>query len=77
MLAGRSFCYVDDMTGAFIRLMRFNDDPGSSVNLSNPHARYIRARALSGPRHQRFARNDVRQRLTAFVLGQESAPCLG
>ncbi|WP_027800723.1 UDP-glucuronic acid decarboxylase family protein [Paraburkholderia dilworthii] len=33
----RSFCYVDDMIDAFIRLMNSADDPGGPVNLGNPH----------------------------------------
>ena len=33
----RSFCYVDDMIDAFIRLMNTADDPGGPVNLGNPH----------------------------------------
>lgn len=32
----RSFCYVDDMIDAFIRLMSVEDDPGGPVNLGNP-----------------------------------------
>jgi UDP-glucuronate decarboxylase len=33
----RSFCYVDDMIDAVIRLMNVDDDPGGPVNLGNPH----------------------------------------
>jgi UDP-glucuronate decarboxylase len=33
----RSFCYVDDMIDAFIRLMNNMQDPGGPVNLGNPH----------------------------------------
>jgi UDP-glucuronate decarboxylase len=33
----RSFCYVDDMIDAFIRLMNVDGDPGGPVNLGNPH----------------------------------------
>jgi UDP-glucuronate decarboxylase len=33
----RSFCYVDDMIDAFIRLMNNEDEPASPVNLGNPH----------------------------------------
>ena len=33
----RSFCYVDDMIDAFIRLMNTEDDPEGPVNLGNPH----------------------------------------
>ncbi|AXF16405.1 UDP-glucuronic acid decarboxylase family protein [Paraburkholderia caledonica] len=33
----RSFCYVDDMIDAFIRLMNTAEDPGGPVNLGNPH----------------------------------------
>jgi UDP-glucuronate decarboxylase len=33
----RSFCYVDDMIDAFIRLMNLQADPGGPVNLGNPH----------------------------------------
>ncbi|OLL27564.1 NAD-dependent dehydratase [Burkholderia sp. SRS-W-2-2016] len=33
----RSFCYVDDMIDAFIRLMNSGDDAGGPVNLGNPH----------------------------------------
>ena len=32
----RSFCYVDDMIDAFIRLMKSRRRPGP-VNLGNPH----------------------------------------
>ncbi|MEM5438643.1 UDP-glucuronic acid decarboxylase family protein [Paraburkholderia diazotrophica] len=33
----RSFCFVDDMIDAFIRLMNLNEDPNGPVNLGNPH----------------------------------------
>jgi UDP-glucuronate decarboxylase len=33
----RSFCYVDDMIDAFIRLMNTEGDPEGPVNLGNPH----------------------------------------
>ena len=33
----RSFCYVDDMIEAFIRLMNTKDDLDAPVNLGNPH----------------------------------------
>jgi UDP-glucuronate decarboxylase len=33
----RSFCYVDDMIDAFIRLMDTEDDPMGPINLGNPH----------------------------------------
>ncbi|MFC0398753.1 UDP-glucuronic acid decarboxylase family protein [Paraburkholderia rhizosphaerae] len=33
----RSFCFVDDMIDAFVRLMTLPADPGSPVNLGNPH----------------------------------------
>ncbi|MCC8395470.1 SDR family oxidoreductase [Paraburkholderia sp. MMS20-SJTR3] len=33
----RSFCYVDDMIDAFVRLMNSGDDSGGPVNLGNPH----------------------------------------
>jgi UDP-glucuronate decarboxylase len=33
----RSFCFVDDMIDAFIRLMNLDDDPNGPVNLGNPH----------------------------------------
>jgi UDP-glucuronate decarboxylase len=33
----RSFCYVDDMIDAFIRLMNTKDHPAGPVNLGNPH----------------------------------------
>jgi UDP-glucuronate decarboxylase len=33
----RSFCYVDDMIDAFIRLMNVEEDPDGPVNLGNPH----------------------------------------
>jgi UDP-glucuronate decarboxylase len=33
----RSFCYVDDMVDAFIRLMNTPDDVTGPVNLGNPH----------------------------------------
>jgi UDP-glucuronate decarboxylase len=33
----RSFCYVDDMIDAFIRLMNTKDDPPGPINLGNPH----------------------------------------
>jgi len=32
----RSFCYVDDMIGAFIELMRTRDDITGPINLGNP-----------------------------------------
>ena len=32
----RSFCYVDDMVGAFIELMRTRDDITGPINLGNP-----------------------------------------
>ena len=32
----RSFCYVDDMIGAFIELMRTRDDISGPINLGNP-----------------------------------------
>ncbi|REG48448.1 UDP-glucuronate decarboxylase [Paraburkholderia sp. BL6669N2] len=33
----RSFCYVDDMIDAFIRLMNTEEDLDAPVNLGNPH----------------------------------------
>jgi len=33
----RSFCYVDDMIDAFIRLMNLDEAPPGPVNLGNPH----------------------------------------
>jgi UDP-glucuronate decarboxylase len=33
----RSFCYVDDMVDAFVRLMNTGDDLTGPVNLGNPH----------------------------------------
>lgn len=33
----RSFCYVDDMIDAFIRLMNTPDDVTGPINLGNPH----------------------------------------
>jgi UDP-glucuronate decarboxylase len=33
----RSFCYVDDMVDAFIRLMNTAHEPTGPVNLGNPH----------------------------------------
>jgi UDP-glucuronate decarboxylase len=33
----RSFCYVDDMVDAFIRLMNTPDELTGPVNLGNPH----------------------------------------
>jgi UDP-glucuronate decarboxylase len=43
----RSFCYVDDMIEAFIRLMRTPDDVTGPVNLGNPTEFTIRALAES------------------------------
>jgi UDP-glucuronate decarboxylase len=39
----RSFCYVDDMVDAFIRLMNIEVDPVTPVNLGNPHEVTMRA----------------------------------
>jgi len=33
----RSFCYVDDMVDAFVRLMNTGDDVTGPINLGNPH----------------------------------------
>ncbi|KHJ63322.1 UDP-glucuronic acid decarboxylase family protein [Burkholderia glumae] len=41
----RSFCYVDDMIDAFVRLMNLDEDPGGPVNLGNPHEVTMRATA--------------------------------
>ncbi len=40
----RSFCYVSDLTAAFVKLMALADDPGP-VNLGNPAETTIRALA--------------------------------
>src|SRR5690606_10242536 len=32
----RSFCYIDDLVEAFIRLMRIDDDFAGPINLGNP-----------------------------------------
>src|ERR1700712_1227700 len=36
-LQTRSFCYVDDMIDAFIRLMNSPEDVTGPINLGNPH----------------------------------------
>lgn len=38
----RSFCYVDDMIDAFIRLMNAPGEPAGPVNLGNPHEVTVR-----------------------------------
>jgi len=51
----RSFCYVDDMIEAFIRLMRTSDDVTGPVNLGNPAEFTIRALAENVVRLTRSA----------------------
>ena len=62
----RSFCYVDDMIDAFIRLMNTPDEFTGPVNLGNPHelhdARYRTA-------HHRIDRIVVGYRVQAFADG--------
>ncbi len=46
----RSFCYVDDLIDGLLRLMRDKDNPGTPVNLGNPHEctmRHIAERVLA------------------------------
>jgi UDP-glucuronate decarboxylase len=67
----RSFCYVDDMIGAFIRLMASHDEVTGPVNLGNPSELSIRDLAelvvdITGSRSQIVTKpmpvDDPRQR---------------
>ena len=79
-LQTRSFCYVDDMVEAFVRLMDTADDFTGPVNLGNPVEFAIRGLAetvieLSGSRSvldfQPLPQDDPRQRQPDICLAQQ------
>ena len=76
----RSFCYVDDMIDAFIRLMATADDFTGPVNLGNPREFTIRqlaerVLALTGSRskivHRPLPADDPKQRQPDIGLANE------
>jgi UDP-glucuronate decarboxylase len=85
----RSFCYVDDMIEAFIRLMATPDSFTGPVNLGNPHevsmldiARRIVTvtRSTSGIKHHRLPADDPLQRRPDISIASEVlgwAPTIG
>ena len=75
----RSFCYVDDMIEAFVRLMATPDDFTGPVNLGNPTECSMLELAetilrLTGSRsrivHQSLPENDPRQRRPDIALAE-------
>jgi UDP-glucuronate decarboxylase len=80
-LQTRSFCYVDDMIEAFVRLMDTADDLTGPVNLGNPVEFTIRGLAetvieLSGSRSvldfQPLPQDDPRQRQPDIRMAQQA-----
>jgi UDP-glucuronate decarboxylase len=80
-LQTRSFCYVDDMVEAFVRLMDTADDLTGPVNLGNPVEFTIRGLAetvieLSGSRSvldfQPLPQDDPRQRQPDIRMAQQA-----
>jgi len=76
----RSFCYVDDMVDAFVRLMNAPDDVTGPVNLGNPGEFTIRELAtkvidLTGSRSEMVFRplpsDDPTQRCPDITLARE------
>ncbi|EPR39830.1 NAD-dependent epimerase/dehydratase [Desulfovibrio sp. X2] len=76
----RSFCYVDDMIEAFLRLMGTGPEFTGPVNLGNPHEFTIRELAerivaMTGSRskivHKPLPHDDPRQRKPDIALARE------
>ncbi|HEX5392826.1 MAG TPA: UDP-glucuronic acid decarboxylase family protein [Rhodocyclaceae bacterium] len=76
----RSFCYVDDMIDAFVRLMNTGDDVSGPVNLGNPVEFTMRGLAeavieLTGSRstieHFPLPSDDPRQRQPDITLARQ------
>jgi UDP-glucuronate decarboxylase len=76
----RSFCYVDDLTEGFLRLMETGDDFQGPINLGNPNEFTIRELAeavidLTGSasriEYQPLPQDDPRQRQPDIALARE------
>jgi len=76
----RSFCYVDDMIEAFVRLMNASDDLSGPVNLGNPgeftiHELATKVIELTGSRSELVFRplpsDDPTQRCPDILLARE------
>ena len=76
----RSFCYVDDMIDAFVRLMNTSDEITGPVNLGNPSERSMLelaeiilnlTKSKSNLVHKSLPRDDPTQRLPDIGLARK------